>query len=229
MVYRFYKKYLPGLFVLMIFMNAYGYNHPPNVPPAPKGPSRGKVNKEYRFLFTYPSDPDNNPVSIQIYWGDDVGCWSIFVASGARSLIKYRWSTPGYYCIKYRARDIRGAKSDWSTPHMIRITNDPPYKPDSSKIQGPRRGKVGRKYTFTASTIDPNNDKIAYRFRWREAKGGGRIYKWGPWTQSGSLVSKSLSWGLPGRYRVYVQAKDIHGAKSNWTTYHFTIIIDPED
>jgi len=48
------------------------------------------------------------------------------------------------------------------------ILNNPPDKPT---VTGPTSGKAGTSYTYTATTTDPDGDKIFYCFNWGENKG----------------------------------------------------------
>jgi len=87
----------------------------------------------------------------------------------------------------------------------------PPDKPDSP--DGPSSGSVNIEHTYTASTTDPDGDKLNYLFDW----GDGSYSNWiGP-KNSGQSVSASHTWTNEGNYQIKVLAKDIHGVQSEWS------------
>jgi len=89
--------------------------------------------------------------------------------------------------------------------------NDPPNEPT---ITGTIGGNIGTSYTYSASTIDKEEDRIYYLFDWGDGINTGWM---GPY-QSGRKASTSHSWTLQGTYNVKVKAKDEWGAESDWTT-----------
>ena len=96
--------------------------------------------------------------------------------------------------------------------------NNPPFKP--SKPSGPSEGNLDVLYTFTTSSIDPDEDKIQYRFDW-DADGN---HKYSPWTtigNSGHIGSVSNKWDVAGNYLIKSQARDENGLTSKWSDGHF--------
>lgn len=81
---------------------------------------------------------------------------------------------------------------------------------------GPDGGIPGTSYTFTATTTDPNGDRVAFKFDW----GDGNQSDWTSFVASGSSASKSHSWSTQGTYDVKVKAKDIYDAESGWSAAH---------
>jgi len=89
--------------------------------------------------------------------------------------------------------------------------NHPPDRPE--KPVGTSSGKRRAEYSYTASTVDPDGDKIYYMFDW----GDGTNTSWlGPY-DSGEEVNVSHSWSKRGTYEVKVKAKDVNGAESAWS------------
>jgi hypothetical protein len=87
----------------------------------------------------------------------------------------------------------------------------PPEKPEN--LDGPTSGKTNVEYNYTASTIDPNEDKLYYLFYW----GDGNFSEWiGP-LNSGETVKSNHSWTNKGEYEIKVKAKDENGVQSNWS------------
>jgi hypothetical protein len=82
-----------------------------------------------------------------------------------------------------------------------------------SAPQGPDRGSIKKVMTFTASTTDPESDKIYYLFDW----GNGDYSGWlGPF-DSGKNATAEYKWDKRGEYAVRVKAKDSHGKQSDWS------------
>ncbi|RLF33134.1 MAG: hypothetical protein DRM98_02770 [Thermoplasmata archaeon] len=91
--------------------------------------------------------------------------------------------------------------------------SSPPVKPEPP--QGPTTGGVKKELTYTASTTDPDGDKIYYLFDW----GDGTYSGWlGP-KNSGQNVEATHTWTEKGDYRIRVKAKDEHGVQSEWSSY----------
>jgi hypothetical protein len=88
--------------------------------------------------------------------------------------------------------------------------NDPPSTPD---IYGPSHGKVGVKYTYTSSTIDPDEDQVYYNWSW----GDGTYSGWLGTYDSGANASVKHAWGKKGAYQIIVKAKDAYGAETDWS------------
>jgi outer membrane protein assembly factor BamB len=208
---------LPAEHTLIIFPN-----DPPNTPSAPSGRSSGHLNVSYSFS-TSTTDPDGDSVAYQFDWGDGTQSnWSEFKPSGTWITMSKSWSSNGTYLIKARAKDTKGAISNWSSGHQIDIGNKPPNIP--STPSGPSRGNINTYYTFSSSATDPEDDSIAIRFDW----GDGDTSSWSSWMRSGSSVQRSKSWSSPGIYYVKAQAKDKDGAISSWSSgYRIEIEFSP--
>lgn len=100
------------------------------------------------------------------------------------------------------------------------VSNNPPNTP--SPLSGPSTGVVAVPIAFTTSTTDPDDDNIYYGFD----SNGDSITDW--WTTnsypSGSTVTIHITFYGAGTYNLRVQAKDIHGALSGFSTTK-TIVI----
>lgn len=100
-------------------------NNPPNIPSVPTGLDSGYVNISYSFS-TVTVDPDGDSVAYQFNWGNnDTTTWSNFITSGESITMSKSWSGTGVYNIKARAKDNKGAISDWSNTHLIIISQVP--------------------------------------------------------------------------------------------------------
>jgi outer membrane protein assembly factor BamB len=106
------------------YLHAFGSvesNSPPDAPSI-SGESNGKVGVEYEFRFQA-FDPDNNPVSFYIEWGDgSTTGWTFERASGEIYYYDHTWSEKGNYTIRAKAKDVFNEESNW-TEFEIKITN----------------------------------------------------------------------------------------------------------
>jgi len=99
------------------YLHAFGSvesNEPPEMPTI-TGTINGKTREEYFYYFTS-TDPDNNPVSFYVDWGDGtINEWDIEGASGESVWVKRAYAHRGIYTIKAKAKDTLGEESNWAT------------------------------------------------------------------------------------------------------------------
>lgn len=100
--------------------------------------------------------------------------------------------------------------------------NSKPDQPGSPA--GPSSGLVNETLSFSAHTIDPDDDDIAYQFDW----GDGNLSSWSSYVSSGQSVSINHSYSSEDTYEVIVKAKDINGKESNWSVGHQVEIVKPD-
>ncbi len=104
---------------------------------------------------------------------------------------------------------------------LVVFAGSPPSTPAAPT--GPAVGNVGVNYSFTATTSDPDNDTVSYRFDW----GDGNISGWvGPYA-SGTPGSTGHAWADGGTFSVRCQAKDVYGLPSNWSEPSSIHILKP--
>jgi len=97
------------------YLHAFGpveSNNPPNTPSI-SGKSEGKVGETYELQLKV-IDPENNPISFFIDWGDGTEGWKRERASGEKCYYGYEWSEKGIYKIRVKAKDTLGEESDWA-------------------------------------------------------------------------------------------------------------------
>ena len=178
-------------------------NSAPGEPSKPSGPTSGLVGVSYSYV-TSAIDPDDDLVRYGWDWDGDnvVDEWTPYYQSGMSITVDHSWNTPGTYHVKVKAEDEFGLQSDFSAALTVNIaSNSPPAKPS---ISGPTTGRPGISYTYTATTTDPDGDKIYYMFDWDD----GTVSGWlGPYN-SGQTVSASHVWNSKGTYSVKVKAID---------------------
>ncbi|DAC73291.1 MAG TPA: hypothetical protein DSN98_01125 [Thermoplasmata archaeon] len=89
---------------------------------------------------------------------------------------------------------------------------------------GPSVLYVEESGTFTTSTVDSDGDELQYRFDW-DAASSHDYSNWTTMVSSGEPVSLSHAWNTSGNYTIKTQARDEHGALSNWSNPLGTTII----
>jgi outer membrane protein assembly factor BamB len=98
------------------YLHAFGpveSNSPPGTPTL-TGTINGTVREEYWYRISS-VDPDNNPVTCLIDWGDGSVIESKDFASGELGWAGHTYTKKGTYTIKAKAIDTLGAESDWGT------------------------------------------------------------------------------------------------------------------
>ena len=121
-----------------------------------------------------------------------------------------------------------GEEKDWldTTLQDLHITlketnyNTPPEKP--SPPSGPTEGRQYVKYTYNASTTDPENSSVRFKFDW----GDGTTSGWTEFVGSGEQISVTHAWTEPGTYEVRVKAQDAGGLESEWSDPIVVTIIE---
>ena len=97
------------------YIHAFGpveSNSPPETPTI-SGETNGHVGEEYYYKLRV-VDPDNNPISWYIEWGDGTHTgWTFERASGENCYYEHTWSKRGDYTIRAKAKDVLGEESDW--------------------------------------------------------------------------------------------------------------------
>lgn len=97
-------------------------NNPPSQPIV-TGPIFGHVNIPYYYTIVS-SDPDNNPLQLDIDWGDDYQDSLQFIASGHQITTVHTWTAYGFYILTVSAQDRHQA---YSQPFEMTIAIDVVY------------------------------------------------------------------------------------------------------
>jgi hypothetical protein len=145
-----------------------------------------------------------------------------FINEGTKDDGNNQWDNgvEGNYWSDYRDQGIRDEDGDGigDTSYVIpdgvnedRFPLMEPYggnlRPIKPVISGPSDVKTGQEYEYSASTIDPNGDKLYYFFDWGDGSDSGWIEK----------SKASHIWTNKGTSDVRVKAKDEHSAESEWS------------
>jgi outer membrane protein assembly factor BamB len=93
-------------------LHAFGPQQTNDPPTAPSitGPLTGKAGTSYDYKFVA-TDPDRNPVSYYVKWGDDTHTgWTDDYNTGEEITLSHTWSSDGTFTIKAKAKDTFGAE-----------------------------------------------------------------------------------------------------------------------
>ena len=152
--------------VVLLVGGACRRNHQPSAP---------VVAGEFSFragdtvsMYATATDQDDDSVSYLFAWGDTSAAeWTSGCPSGATVTGTHVYADSGEYTVRARARDDKGAESDWSDSLLIIVTerNRSPQQP---QIQGPTSARPGDTLTFRFSSsrnssIRGGNDKASRR------------------------------------------------------------------
>jgi PKD domain len=93
---------------------------PPLMPPPPDGISLGQVGVGYAFSVKT-HDPMGSEISCRFDWGDgQQSDWTPPKPNGEPHTLDHCWEKPGRYGVCARARNARGAMTDWGP--AVRVT-----------------------------------------------------------------------------------------------------------
>lgn len=192
----------------------YAGNDAPDTPVTPSGPTSGRPGMTGTYTTTT-VDPENHAVKYGWDWNGDyvVDEWTEYLSSGEVCTVVYTWNRAGSYEVRVKALDTWGLESNWSEMLIVTITNDAPCKP--AKPSGPTIVKPWVTYTFSSSTVDPDDDQVSYQWDF-----GGGAGTWSSYYPSGRIVTQTHRWrfsDLGRTFEIRVRARDVHGATSPWS------------
>ena len=193
-------------------------NQPPGVPAIPTGSTSASAGDSCRYLTTA-EDPDGDSLAIRFGWGDGtMSGWSPLTRTGDSVSMLHSWSSPDTYRVEAQAKDEFGNMSGWSQSLSVIVdSNHAPDDPDAPS--GPSTGAIDTTYSFSASTTDPDGDRVKYRFDW-----GDGLQEWTGLGASGAQVQMAHAWTSVNTYDVKVMAQDEHGSTSSWSVAHSIVI-----
>jgi len=99
-------------------------NQKPLKPGKPTGPPSGKFGEEYIFSCIT-TDPYNLDLYYQFDWGDgNLSEWIGPCNSGEQGSASYTWHKKGNYDIRVKAKNTKGAESEWSDPLIVSMAKN---------------------------------------------------------------------------------------------------------
>lgn len=156
-------------------------------------PTSGDRSTLFSANFNGTYDPNNDPISYRIDWGDG----TINNSQNAT----HRYQNAGTYTVTGRACDGFGACSTSSRTVTVAFSNAPPT---ASLSVTPTTGDLRTTFSASVSGSDPDGDPVTYEIDWGDGA-----------TTSGS--SGTHTYESPGRYIVAGIVTDSHGATGSDT------------
>lgn len=127
-----------------------------------------------------------------------------------------------FYAKLYYCQDCPNDKRDFCNKQGFNLYGDPSLvyegitvkgKPQKPIVSGSEKGRIGEEYSYSAISVDPDNDSLYFFFDW----GDGSDSSWlGPY-ESGTECSVSYVWSDRGKYEIKVRVKDTNGMMSEWS------------
>ncbi|EMR74685.1 PDK repeat-containing protein [Thermoplasmatales archaeon SCGC AB-540-F20] len=171
-------------------------------------PYQGFVSEEITFDGSLSFDPDEGDV-LSWFWEFGDG------ENEIGEISKHRYSSPGTYNVILTVSDDSDAEDSYNTTAIISQPNKIPSAPD---ISGPGNGTKNVLYTYTAVSIDRDNETLQYVIDWGD--GQTNITEFFP---NGTAVILKHIWTAAGKYTISVQVYD-NQTISNTT--NFMVLID---
>ena len=203
-------------------------NSAPLVPNKPSGVGIGYTGVKYWYSTTT-TDANGDAIYYQFNWSDGPDSeWIGPLNSGDVVSANHTWMTVNYYYIRVRAKDSRGATSDWTIKdedHSGRVfifqqtqppVNQPPLPP--LRPQGNTTGKTEESIIFTTNTTDPDGNPVRFGWDWNNDSTVDDWTSESDLFDSGENCSIPHSYSAAGTYDIKVKAMDVHGAESTWSS-----------
>ena len=92
-------------------------------------------------------------------------------------------------------------------------------QPNIPMITGDTNGIVGKEYTFTFSSTDPEDHNLYYYVKWGDDTNSAWVGEY----QSGEIATLNHIWHNEGAFIIQAKVKDIYGAESDWATFTMTV------
>ena len=162
-------------------------------------------------LSAISTDQDDDLVSYLLAWGDTSSAvWSSDYPSGVSVTRSHAYAESGTYAVRARARDDKGAESDWSPTETLRVGLWPPGTP--VRPAGPAAWEWGAVYACSTSATSPYGESLFIQFDW-----GGSLGDWGEQVASDSFRLATYAFDSAGLYVVRARSRDKAGLISVWS------------
>lgn len=165
-------------------------------------PKGAKIGEEITFDASNSFD-DNEIISYHWDFGDGT--------SSTEINRNHMYEEIGVYTVNLTVTDINNQVSTDSINVWIQENNIQPNKP---LINGKVQGQSGKRYEYTLTADDPENNDVYFYVDW----GDNSIDEWiGPY-KSGEEALLKHRWDQQGEYTLKVKSKDVFNEESEWTS-----------
>ncbi|MFH1013977.1 MAG: PKD domain-containing protein [Thermoplasmatota archaeon] len=158
------------------------------------GPYESNVGDTITFDASQSYDPDGDEI-VNYQWDFGNG----YKVSGM--IVNYSYTKPYDYYMTLTVTDIHGASHETATTAKIIQPNRPPSEPNIGSIFN---AMTYEKVSFSAQSIDPDDNLITYTFDW----GDGYLPETTLWVPSGMVSTMIHDWNRTGTYTLTVTASD---------------------
>jgi outer membrane protein assembly factor BamB len=184
-------------------------NHPPSIPDV-TGRLTYRPGDTVR-LSAAATDLDDDSLAYLFAWVDSASAvWTADYPNGAAAPGTHAYAAPDTYMVRVRARDTKGAVSDWSPAEALRIGLFAPGVP--SRPTGSSSWATGDTYRCSTSATSPYGEPVLIEYDWNGTQGG-----WCPAVPSDSPCIGTHVFNLAGTYHIRARAGDTTGLSSAWS------------
>jgi len=184
-------------------------NHPPSIPDV-TGRLTYRPGDTAR-LFATSTDEDDDSLSYLFAWVDSASAvWSANYRNGVPAAEGHVYSAPDTCAVRVRAKDKRGAQSDWSAAETLRVGLFPPGTP--TRPAGPSSWQTGDTYRCSTHAASPYAEPVLIEYDWDGTPGG-----WRQPVPSDSLCVGTHLFYVAGTYHIRARAGDTTGLASPWS------------
>jgi len=157
------------------------------------------------------TDQDDDLVSYLFAWGDTSSAeWTPDYPSGVTVTRGHAYAESGAYAVRARARDDKGAESEWSPTETLRVGVFSPGIP--VRPAGPTTWEWGTVYACSTSATSPYGESLFIQYDW-----GGSLGDWGGQVASDSFRIGTHMFDSIGPYAVRARSMDKVGVTSVWS------------
>jgi hypothetical protein len=191
--------HLEGSNIYSVDYDPDSYNWPPYAHAG--GPYGGYPNQNVTFNGSRSVGFEGNILNYSWDFGDN--------KTGTGITTNHIYKDLGRYIITLTITDSKGSNSSISTNLWIQETNSKPLKPT---IVGPSSGEIWKKYDYSFSSTDPDDNDLLYFVDW----GDGKCEEWVGPGASGEEIVLSHVWTESTNSEIKVKVKDPFDEESEW-------------
>ncbi len=152
--------------------------------------------------YAYASDPDSDPVTYTVNFGDNTPA-----VAGMQHVFAHSYQMAGTYTISVEAADNHGAQV--GTSLQVTLTGNENQKPIITSVSGPSSLTAGQAGTWTVKAYDPDGTYLSYSVNW----GDSGISPSAPSSaQTGSTATFQHTYSSAGTYTITFTVADNLGA-----------------